>query len=743
MKKTLWIILLLYLVVNIGYYQSFWRELVFDTSTEEARYGEVMATEWGIEQAYQNILAGNNPFAWRETAFYPFGTEFTSTDSGNALYFVFLRPWLSLHQAMSITVALSIYAASVGMYLLLRKLKIGLGIAGVLGLAFAYTTFLLPRMGHLTYMSIYVFPWFYLSVLTTMSRESGKKRLLGAIGSAFFLTMALYHNLYYFVTLGLTIGFIGGYYLCFRRNELGESLKQNYRMILAGMGVMFVFLSPWFVVLRQVATFSGLPKTEGWAGAIQFSADLFGALIPSYYSRYLRWAAVWSDQHLAFAKGIFENYTYPGVMILVTMGIWIILLLSKKTPRIVQRQVAPWLFAGFWLWSLTLGPFLHVAGRWTLELQEGIKLVVPLPFALFHYLPFMGNIRSPGRLAIGYIFVLYIAVAYIWQAWGRNLSIRVKMIIMMGLVGVFVFDHSIKYTLAVPTPLPREIYAYIQKDPGKGAVQEIPGAIRDGFIYFGNTDRLNFIAGQLLHDKPILAGYSGRVPTYKFTYYQQNAWLGYVGRMIDQEILNNGGVDRTDLAKWQELDESEAVKAVDFLDIKYVILYYDTYNYDKVSSKLSSLGYTKVISEDSAELWQRELTQQEYLRVDIGEIGDEFQLGGNWYGRDRGFRWMKSTAQVLLKVNRARNMRLSLTGRSYYLPQEAKVYLNHKYVGTLELLTDEKTYELPVLKETLVEGINTIHIVTPKSWQPTTIDKSSQDTNFLSAQFSMIYLDLD
>lgn len=732
--------LLIYLIVNLWYYKSFWHELKFDTSTVEARYGEVLATEWGIEQAYQNIVAGKNPFAWRSSAFYPFGTEFASTDSGNALYFIALRPWLSTHQAMSITVALSIYAASVGMYLLLRKLKIGVGIAGILGLAFAYTTFLLPRMGHLTYMSIYVFPWFYLSALTMTGRGKLGKRVLGALGTAFFLAMALYHNLYYFVTLLLSAGLLGGFYGCCRRDEVVEVVKNSWRMIVVGGVAIVAMIAQWLVTLRQVTLFSGLPKTEGWAGALQFSTDLFGMFIPSYYSRYLRGIAVWTDQHWAFAKGIFENYTYPGIMILVTLGIFGYLIIRKKNFGKAKQQVAPWLFAGFWLWSLTLGPFLHVAGRWTKELQEGIKLVVPLPFALFHYLPFMGNIRSPGRLAIGYIFVSYIVIGYLWQSWGKRLTKEGKALVFVGLLAVLILDHSIKYSLATPTPLPYQIYEFIKKDPGGGVVQEIPSAMRDGFIYFGNTEGLNFIAGQLIHGKPMLAGYSGRVPSYKFAYYQQNAWLGYVGRMIDPQVVNNGGLDRTDLSKWQELNENEARRAVDFLDIKYIILYPTTPGYTQIVTELPKLGYKKIKEESVAELWSREPTDQEYLSVKIGEPGDELQIAGNWYGRDQGFRWMNSTAQILLKVADKKEMTLHLEGASYHKTQLIKIYLNREFLGSVNLETTRKDNQLLVPRTMLKTGINTIHIIAADSWQPKVVDPTSTDSNLLSAQFSEIYL---
>ena len=53
-----WLILGVYLVINIAFYPTLWRQLWQDDSVAEARYGEVLATEWSMEQAYQNLIKG-------------------------------------------------------------------------------------------------------------------------------------------------------------------------------------------------------------------------------------------------------------------------------------------------------------------------------------------------------------------------------------------------------------------------------------------------------------------------------------------------------------------------------------------------------------------------------------------------------------------------------------------------------------------------------------------------------------
>jgi hypothetical protein len=217
------------------------------------------------------------------------------------------------------------------------------------------------------------------------------------------------------------------------------------------------------------------------------------------------------SSHFVFARGIFESFSYPGILFLGTFVVLGYLAWRKNIyPRLIYT-IKPLLFTTFWIWILTLGPFLHVAGRWTLGLQEDIKLVVPLPFALFHYLPFMANIRGPARLSIGFIFVGYIVVAYCWQWTLTRISNNQRKVFLLIIAAILVVDHTLVYSPASHRILPLSYYQIIKADSQFGTVLEIPSTIRDGFTYFGSGDNLDFIAGQMIHHKPIVNGYIGRI----------------------------------------------------------------------------------------------------------------------------------------------------------------------------------------------------------------------------------------
>lgn len=685
MKKYLtFFVICGYTLLSGAIYPHLWQQLWNDESSQNAVYGEVTAASWGMEQLYKNILEGNNPFAYRKGQLYPFGNSLLSTDSGNGFFFLLLRPWLSIHQSLSVIVVVSVVMACLGMYLLLKQLGVKRGLAFLLGAAFGFTTVLQPRMGHLTYMAIYVFPWFFYAVLRA-------KPVMAAI----ILALALYHNLYYFVILGLMSVWMLVYKMWMKRKQ----------MMIFGVACC-VLLLPWIIMLLQVKKFEGLPKTIGWGGAIDFSADLFGILVPSTYSRFL---GGWTERigmRLPFAWGIFEQHIYPGMIIL--LGMTAIIWQWRRLRAKERGELVPWIMGALGFWILTLGPFLHVLGKWKVSL-EGIPFVIPLPFIFLHYLPLMNNIRSPGRLAIGLVFFAYVAI-------GLWLKRRDKGWIIIGILSlIFVLDHPFKYAPAIAREIPTKIYQSIGNDSEYFSVYEMPSALRDGFKYFGNLESLDFINGQIIHNKPVLAGYFGRVSDFKREYYADNPFLGYMGRLMDAGVENNGAIDRTELPKWQNLDLVGSRRAIELLDLKYVVLQNDAIYSASASAALKQLDFRTIMKENNFSLWQRDLENKEILEVIVGQPGDEINLGVGWRGRDKNFRYMGKVGSVMFRLRQARPMQLVIEGEAYHQGQTAQVYLNHKLIGEIEFKAETQKHEL--LIELIPSGLVTVHLVFPHAYQ--------------------------
>ncbi len=116
------IVFLGYLLINIFFnFNIFWRELFFDRSKIGAVWGEVQAYEWLTDKFYLKLIHGGNPFEVAKNMLYPFGVSIGLVDAGNAFYYIFLRPFFSLHQSMAIVMIISLLLANLGMYLLFRK----------------------------------------------------------------------------------------------------------------------------------------------------------------------------------------------------------------------------------------------------------------------------------------------------------------------------------------------------------------------------------------------------------------------------------------------------------------------------------------------------------------------------------------------------------------------------------------------------------------------------------------------
>lgn len=729
--------MMMLILVNLWWGREFWGHLVVDDSKRGAVFGEVVAAEWSVEQAYKNIIESKNPFTWRDDGLYPLGQSFATGDVGNALYFVFLRPFLSVHQAMMVTVGITSLLAGLGMYLLLREKKVPPFIAFPLSIMFSYPTFLLPRMGHLTYFSHYVFPWFFW-FSARVCAEHGKDRLIGTTGMAVTLALALFHNLYYFVILGTAVFFAVCYRFITHKGEFWGGLRKNILYYLGTLGVFFLLILPWGKEIVLTSKIDGPPDTVGWGGAIGYSADLLGVFVPSIYSKYMSPFANFLGTRFDFARGVFENYVYPGILPLIVGGYAVITALRGHGKAPIWKEAGQWLFASLSLWIMTLGPFLHVAGKWTLSVAENILVVVPLPFALFHYLPFMDNIRSPGRFAMGMIFTMYIAIGIVL----RNLFARrvtgVKLGVFGGLMLIFVVDHTIQYTKPEDSPIPDEIVEIVKTDNSKASVLQLPSFVRDGFIYFGAPESIDFLRYQFLYDKPVLGGYFGRVPGYKIKYYQNNPLLGYLGRISDPNVALNGGLDRTSLPEWTAPKIENSAMSADFLSIGYAIVKDEEEFTASASSLLTDIGFVKTHAVSQGySLWERQTFSSSFLKTSASDSSSSYMMAGEWYDPDQGgFRWMKRRGHLLFRVGDEDISRLKLRLSSVVDGITVEIYLNREKISAIRMKEREQTFVVDSLPQYIRKNdINIVSLVASKAVKPHEIDESNPDTNEVSVRF--------
>jgi hypothetical protein len=737
---TILVVLFIYIGVNLFIHKTLWHEFFTDSAKSGAVYGEVQAVEWNEEQLYQNIKSGKNPFSQVKGLFYPFGTNLLSSDAGNGFFFLFLRPFFSVHQSMVLLVLFQIILANLGMFLLLRTFGISNAISFLIGLTYGYMTFLMLRLGHLTYFSIYVFPWFYYCFFQIVKDDNKTwQKLIFSLATSLVFTLALYHNLYYFIMLCLASFLLLIYGLIFQRKIIISALIKNWYWFLLSVGCILIFTFPWLLTFFETYRFEGLPKTEGWGGAIQFSSDLLGYFIPSSYGYFFGKYAEALSYNFTFTTGIFENFTYPGLIILLSYFGGLILLVKKILKKENFAIIGPYLFVGICFWVLTLGPFLHIFGKWGITLDEGIRVVIPLPYIILHKIPFLSNLRSPGRLVVGFIFFSYIISAYLIDFYLKNKNFFVKVLFYFLLVFLFITDQYFQYSSAPPQFYPNKIYKKISEDKNVNTVMEAPSVTRDGFTYFGDESGFNFFVGQLIYKKPVLAGYSGRVPTFKRDYYINNPLLGYFGRLMDENIKNNGSVDKSDLLTWQKLGINKAKDALNFLDVSYFVLDNEKTYAASISADLTNLDFRKIMNEKNFSLWKKNVEQKEFLKVNFGK-NDEMYLGIGWNNKEDNGRWAWQKSSVLFKVVNERRFVLNFKTKAFYKKIPTSIYIDKKKVTDIIIPLNETEFNI-TLNFSLEKGLHTVYFLFDKSYTPSKVIVGSQDNRQLSAKFTRISLE--
>lgn len=693
-----------------------------------------------MEKIYNKLIQGKNPFSPIKETLHPFGLDVVMSDPGQAFYFLLFRPFFTAQKSLLLLVVLGILLANIGMYLLLRLFGFSKQVAFLLGFSYGYTTFLLPKGGHPGYSAaIFLFPWFYYFLIEFLKENNRIKKIFFLFGICFIFALTLGQNLYYFLVLILSLLFLAMYFFIAQRKTFFKLIISHSLYILASLVIISALLYPQVKILYETLKFSEPPKPIGWAGAIEFSSDLFGYFVPSVYSYYYGGFVKNISDNFEFTRTIFENFSYPGLLII--LAYLFLIIFRKKIPKKTKEQISPFFITSLGFLVLTLGPFLHIVGRWWIQLENGIKLVFPLPFIFLHYLPFLGNIRAPGRLIIGFIFFAYIVSAYVINIFLKDKSNRFKTIFFALILVLIIIDQRPMKATSIPYEGKQNgIYKIIGDNKEKTSLLEIPFGVRDGLTYFGDFDAVGLTASEPIHNKYIIGGYAGRIPDYIKEYYINNAFIGFIGRIIEGPgIIKNPSMLQDDPTKWKGINIKEGLKAIDFLDIKYIVTDNRKQYISKIFSVLSELGYEKKVTVENLSMWEKKLEKEEYFPSDIGGNGDELFLGFGWYSKEAGFRWTNKRSSLLFKINKKRTMNLSFDVASFLKKRSVEVYLNKNKIGKFNIDTNVKKYDVELPERYQVEGINMIYFIFDRSLSPSKVFANDQDKREISAKFTKTF----
>lgn len=578
MKKNLNLLLLvlIFLFINLIFNFSLWKELFGAKNL----VSDNVITEFILENSYQRIVHFKNPFI-TNTILYPFRTNYSLSDPANSytIFYFFLRPFLNPHQFIVLIVLLSFLLNNLIMYFLLIKLKLSKYTAFLFSLVFGFTPFLSHRVqGHYTYIPIFFFPLAYLIIHNLLISLNKKNKALLAIGLGTLLSFVLLSNFYYFFMILLGIFFYSIYYFFLDKKTLFKAIKANLLYVFISVITTLVTLSPWiFSVYMQIKS-QGITTTSGFGGSLELSADLLNFFTPSEYNPLYK--KIFSSFPLSVSVLVkyqrfffhnWERFAYPGIILLLTYFSIIFLRSKKKFPAVLWKNIKINLFVSLTFAVLMLGPFLKFFNRWMINL-DGVMLIIPLPFLALHYVPILNMLRAPMRFTPIFVFFAVLVSAYCFDFFIKKIDKKKQIIILIGFLTIFFIDQFYVIPTKLNQSIPSNIYKSLKNKP-QGTVLEIPFTVRDGFNYIGFVHAIQPMAGQIIHNKPIIGGYLARVNDSVFNYYKNLKFIGYLAKIIDKGNYDPVKEQPKEINFYPYLYPlSTAKNEIGSLNIKYVIL---------------------------------------------------------------------------------------------------------------------------------------------------------------------------
>lgn len=610
-KSALIFVVLIFLGFNLLFNFQSWVELISPKNEYNTAVGDSTLAEFILENNYQLLIQGKNPFIIENKLFYPFDINVSLNDPGfsNVIFFFLLRPFLGIHESMLIVVLLNIFLANLFMYLLLKKLKINNAINTIIALSYGFMPVIAYRvLGHYTYTSIYIFPLVFLIILNFINTKDKNNKFYFSLLIGVLMAFTLLLNFYYFLAILIAMILYVSYFLFFHNHQTLKFLSSNIKFFILSIILFLIIISPWALTVVDLLQTNQLDKTVGFGGAVELSGDLAGFFTPSefnpiYYFILNKIAGI----HIFFSKyfSFYINnkvkFIYPGLIILISY--FVIIFYKTKISKDIFNKIKSHFYLSLIFASLLLGPFLKIFNKWMINL-EGVGVVIPMPFLILHYLPGLGSLRAPTRFLPIFVFLALLVSAFVINYFYSKLKNNKRSLFVICLFFIFVFDQFTVMPTKKYFYFPLKIYNHLKTIQDKGTVLEIPFTVRDGFQYMGFVHAIGPMNGHLIHNKPIIGGYFARVPQKIFDFYKNKKFINYVSKIIDKgnydptkELPNNVNV-------YDYPYPIESIKVeLESLNIKYVILKNNEKYTMTIKEMILSVGYKEKLRDGEYDLY--------------------------------------------------------------------------------------------------------------------------------------------
>ncbi len=613
----------------------------------------------------------------------PYFTTYLYHPTGYSLYFHTLNIFnalltlpiqlnFGLTVSYNFVVLFSFVIGGYGTYLLaLHIMKAGARvsdhlIAFLAGIVFTFSPFHFAHLlGHMQVISLEWLPFYALMLVKSLTSE--KVRLASHIGlPLLFLVLAALCDWYFALYLLIFSALYLGYRIWVQRQPGKPLLRTGLILLLSG-----IILSPLLVPMIVEALQGSDYLLSPFDATVRLSADLLAFITGNEF--HPLWGQAAARLSEAFTSSTSERMVFAGYIPLALAGY---ALLGRR------RAGAFWLAGGLIFFVLSLGPYLHIAGRET---------PIPLPYlAVYHLLPFFRIARSVSRFDAMVMLSLAPLVALGLQRLVTPLAETRRRVLALAVIALVCFEF-----LPAPYPVSEvavpSFYQGLALDDEQYAILELPM----------NWDRPAHLLYQTVHHKPIIAGYVTRPNPFSLV---ERVPLLQHFRFLGPDIIAQ--------------DPGEiAPEVFGYLGIRYVILH--GYMLPPGGEREAVFGLVKEILDD-------QLPSYQDAHITVYRVGGQepkspfLILGSDWGERQEWHRepgrelGLEATCAIISPS--AGETRLAFTAFSTAVTRSLELSLNGEFVGNYEITAQAERFVTGGLS--LQEGVNILRLRDRSEGQP-------------------------
>jgi hypothetical protein len=664
---------------------------------------------------------------WTDLIYYPIGFEMPFLPGIGVILLLagVLQSFFNLTQIYNLLWLLSFVLSGYAMYLLGRHLFQDRAIAFLAGCLFAFSSY---RMVHATehlpiIMASPFIPLFVLAVIKASQDLTTRYCVLAAV------SLAMTAGISWYATISLLIFLVLFVLYHIRRWPLTRLRAGHLRSLSIALVALILTASP-FVLPLMLSPSREAVVNQPLSDSNWFAPDLLALFIPGPRSTFF--GQLVSPLYERFTGNVYEQTVFVGYIALGFAFLGIFLTVRAKIGFFLTSALA------FFL--LTLGPLLHVNGRYQFEV-EGVTLTIPMPYLLLHYIPFVKGARVSSRFSEMLILSLIVLAGYgLSSIFFRLRSLAWKRVLVSALfIAISVESASVPFPV-VETAVP-SVYAEMARAPEPFSVLEVP---LDWRI-------IKYHYYQAVHGKPLLTGQPVRLREKYVTYPPD---LPLVPLLKHPQLLLQHPIPP---------DASRAAEQlVAFFRIRYLVIhreYLDPAVFERLDSFIREhfphmgrrVDHDVVVYALSPPKSDKRLWPESYF-IDFGGSHREFVLLSGWSHDER---WGEETIQwsndresslyLYLDEQKDRVLEMRVLPFTYQAspPQSISVYLNGAFQEELRLKEGWHMEQVKLPASLFVKGLNNLTFKYRYTARPAQVAPGSADTRSLAVAFDEVRLSPD